>query len=262
MMKRTQENPYVARAIERSPILNERQRTIRNVSVQEHSIDNLQSHIYLIEGTKENPGFYYDGERHQLERSFLPILEEDLVEVEKDFQRHKQNQINSGNEPTEQWPANLLEKRQRLEASISVRRDELVWLASRIEELKAEVVEEKQYDFKKKHPLNWPPGGSLRGGVLESINGQRCSVGNDGILFIDEPESPYNQLLVHMFKGLIMMPLGAEYRYRCREETKLAKAENRPPKKVDYPPPPIYKEGEITYPNYHKDWVKIKKLKK
>ncbi len=260
------ENPYLKRRREFSPILNSKQRNDRNITVDPGSIQNLQSHINMIEGSSDpkHLGRYFDSGSGSFVLSFMPLLKEDLEKVHVTFKGFLQSQVDQGNEPSDLWPPSLLEKRQLLEAQIEIRNEELTWLREKIEELKKEeaLVEETKVNFLA-NPITWPPGGSLSNGILQSINGQKVTLNDDGILVINEPRSPYHGMLVWKFKAQIMGPLGAEHRYRTRKEDKQALVENRPKKRVKYPPRPIYnaKEDKITYPDYHKDWAKIKKLK-
>ena len=245
------ENPYVQRIRDWSPILNAKQRNVRNITVVEEDRANCLMHLALIEGTKDHPDRFWDPKYERWEVCYMVTQKEKLKEIQLKFKKHQQTQLNSGNRMPETYPPDLLEERLKVEANIQVKQEEVAMLNEWLKTAVDRIEEEAQVDFSV-NPLNWPPGGSLRDGILCEINGQKCERNTEGILVIKEPRSQYDSLLVYRFKAEIMEVMGREYRRRINLEDKAAKRENRDKRPVPKPLAPVYDKASdlITYPGY------------
>jgi len=84
----------------------------------------------------------------------------------------------------------------------------------------------------------------------------------EGILCIDDPDSPYNGMEIWRVKSQVVNPLHFEFRVRQRKETQAALDENRPRRNTLFPQPPTFdqKSGNIEYPGDY-DPSTIRKLK-
>lgn len=245
---------YAAYYKSRSVILNPRLRNAQNGGIVEGSVADLQRHLSLLIGAPGKSGRWYDSEKDDYVTARLPHLEAQERELLERINGWKAQRLRMGNEPTETIPVELQIERDRFVARKIVLREEVEYLKTLLKEARAEKSKEKALAEAVPPKLKRDQWGAikLRGGIVESIGNQRCSLNEDGILFIDDTRSAYHGLLVHRYKSKILKPMERETSFRERQEQKRSFESGTPRRKVSPPKPPIYnKESDtISYPDY------------
>lgn len=245
MERRKNSNSKIERLRQKSPILNVRQRNVRNGIFNENSADDLKSRIILLEGGDEYKNQRWNSEKKKFETAFLEVLRNKLKKVQQEFESYKQMEINTGNRPPKQWPPHLLEKREDAEAHLAVAEEELSWLKSKLEKVEAEAEKPAKEGGLFADPRTWSSS-TTRDGIIDTVAGQKCAMNEEGILYITDESSPYQGMLVWKFKGEIALPMFREYSHRQRAEVASTLKENRIRRKVDFPPAPTYNKATDT----------------
>ncbi len=80
-------------------------------------------------------------------------------------------------------------------------------------------------------------------------------------MIISDNRSPYNGMPVWQFKSQIVNAMSMEFKHRSQTESKLAKAENRPPQPVPYPAAPTINKNTGAFEYHGFSSQVIKKLK-
>lgn len=150
----------------------------------------------------------------------IPTVQLQLKEIEKQFDEYKKMKVNQGYDPVTTMPINMLDKYYFLKAKITVLMEE----ESTLRKWEKSYTDEKQKEDDSK-VLAWGLRGFGRShgtrtsdpklrDVLAEIDGQKCTLSPEGILYIDDPRTPYNFMYVSSFRKLCK-----EWQaQRCKEE--------------------------------------------
>lgn len=157
----------------------------------------------LLQLVGNDDGKYKEGKAWYT--ALIPAAKNNLKEVYRDFKRWQEKQVSDGMalEPPKTWPSGMLDERLKGEARLDVRRKEKAILEDKIEQYKAE-----QGKLENDEPLlpDGPVGKGLdhdqRRNAQWLIDGQRVSYSTSGIPFIDEPESPYDQMPIATYRQM------------------------------------------------------------
>ncbi len=229
--------------------------SMMSVPVVASDADNLKSHLLRIKG--DDNGQYFNSQYKPMP-SKLTLLKTQETELQKQWERHCQQQVNYGNPVPQGMTPELQERKDKLDAKRIVCEEEIRWLQEKIKE--AEAVKAAR-EKKKVQPRFWGSG-QLRDGILIEFCGWSVGKNEEGILCIDDPDSPYNSCPVWKLKSQIVNPMHAEFRLRQWKETQAALDENRKRREVRFPKPPTFdhRSGNIEYPGSY-DPSTIRKLK-
>lgn len=205
------------------------------------TIDQVEN--LLIQWRGERDGLIRAGNLYPMP-SILLDGKNRLRAVRDEFKSLKQKAVNEGRVPPEEPPMDLHDRRLQAEAQTDAARANVRLLEGMLKSLSEE--EDKKRAILPKGPTG---AGKLQGGKLCIVDGQRVSPSPDGILFIDEPRSPYNGLLVPDYRVHIVKPWlrqKGEFRERM-EKFDLAKRHadeigaafaGKQPQKPPWPPIP------------------------
>lgn len=182
-----------------------------------------------------------------------------LDQIEVKFEQAQKYQLQMGAEPIEVLPLELQIEEAEIEAQIKVHEAEVKWLEENLKEAKElnQIVDEQPI-----LPRSQWGSAVLKNGVMQHIGGHKTKVDQNldpPMLVISDKRSPYDGMKVWEFKSKIANPMGHEFRYRQRMETKNALAEKREPKKVHWPLAPTWnaETGVIEFPaGYSKSTIK------
>lgn len=126
-------NPFLERYKNQSVILNPGNRDVMAEIPIEGSVDSLESYIMRIEGGENGSGKYWRPQSSQWITAELPTLKTQLREINQRIDTWRKGQMNLGNSPNGKIPEHLQERRQMVEAQISINEMELDWLKSRLD---------------------------------------------------------------------------------------------------------------------------------
>lgn len=148
-----------------------------------------------IEGNENKQ--YFSLEDKKFYPAEIPKLNEELLEISKEFERYCQVRVNEGRKKPETLPAHLLSKQNNCFANLDILEDELALckkLLKEYAEKKEEVINENCLKYGLKQ------NGKLRNGILSEIDGQRVVVNSDGVLMINE--GIYDGMLVSDYRDM------------------------------------------------------------
>lgn len=261
-----------ARLASGSPILNKNRRSsdIAN-ALSMGAIGEIKGHLIELKGNPKKNGHYHrEGSWY---KAIIPSARERLKEVHAKFERWQSEQVRSGKalkKPTE-WPDDLRTERLQAEAKLDICRRERAALEDRLEELKEKEGKVRHEKILPEGPMTHDPEPPQRLTGQERrrfkqqpwiIDGQRVSY-EDGVPFIDCPDSPYNRMPVATYRkmarawkkenGLMrhqLVKAAKDYREKAREA-----GEDLPPnfsskkyksllkRRGDWPESPDWPEG-------------------
>ena len=210
-------------------------------------------------GSKE--GKYYDAENQEWIIARVPYWKAVLEKVDADFKIYSQERVNQGYARPSEMPTNLAEKQAEAEAALDIIEDELA-LCNRLLKEYSEKVSVIRDENMLKRGLQ--QSGKLRGGFLVEMDYQRVGINADGILIIDDSNSPYDGMGVTDYRALANKWM-AEFQDKCskaaneraEEIRRKGKSNIALPSRMDTIPReqlPKWPNGVV---NYKKDKVKI-----
>ena len=251
-------NELVERYRRESPILGNRSAQWLDEPVFEGNQDNLKSHLLRLKGSDTHPELYYYPENRQWISCKLARLEKQEREIEKTWQRYRQDRIAIGELEPKSRPPHIQSEREKCKAKLQVCKEEIAWLEVKLNE--AETAKTNR-ETKQVPPQFWTSG-RLHNGILVEWAGWSIKKNGEGILCIDDVTSPYYSLPLWKFKSQVANPMFWEFSHRQKEEARAAEIDNRKRRNVPFPPVPIYDPATntISYPAYSpKTLSKIKK---
>jgi hypothetical protein len=224
------------------------------------NINNLKSHLLQLVGAdkdSENPGHYLAPENKWIPGR-IPWLREQLAELEKKFKDHALAELKIGNAKPKVWPDHLQEQKDRLDAKLLVAEEEQKELYRLIDA--AQIQQKKAKPSLLTAPQHWGSS-QLRDGQLIEIGPWSVSPNDEGLLCIDDEDSPYHTMPVWRFKSEILKPMGLEFALRHKQDETESLKLQKPRQKVMYPMPGSWnpKTDLIEYSGYSNNT--IKKLK-
>ena len=155
----------------------------------------LQIELDQLIGAKD--GKYLDNSFNLIPAA-IPGIEKRLRDLENEFRGYQQERINMGVRKPENWPSDMKEKKLKLEARLDTYAEEVTWLKKAIASI-VEVVEESRDVLR----FGCQQMGRLRAGILCELDGQRITVNENGILVIDDDQSPYDGLAVPDYRDRV-----------------------------------------------------------
>jgi hypothetical protein len=122
-------------------------------------------------------------------KAFIPALKERLDDIDKNFAAIKKRALSEGKDVPEQLPPKEQEEKTLCEALYDIRLTELEYIQNRLDNYVE--VEEKTNDA---DVLRHGPTGSavLKENTIVLLDGQICSLTEDGVPFINDDRSRYN----------------------------------------------------------------------
>lgn len=161
----------------------------------------LQEYETEGEGTLTSP--YGIIQKHEL----------DVQAIEKHFERLRQSRINSGHKPPKVMPKDMQQLYDEALAMLDIKKEERDKIANIVSEYQQAVQKER-----KRRILSDGPCGTTQGvgDRMKEIDGQQVQLSTDGILYIDDPESPYHKMTVMDYRE-----------YICEPASKIRKKEGR-----------------------------------
>jgi hypothetical protein len=148
--------------------------------------DFLKSLRIGLVGNKK--GMHFQPDADKWGRSRIPMIREQLEEINTKFKHHQQERVNSCYEKPEVMAPELNQKRLELEACKDVAEEEVEMLDKLLKNIKSKVQVQDDSMVLKRGPIG---SGSLRVGIFHIIDGQQVEL-IDGLLCISDPLSPYN----------------------------------------------------------------------
>lgn len=181
-----------------SPVLNEHTRT--------HSIEysgSFDDKTYIVRMLLEWKGDKAGQWRREtsLLDSKLKILESHEDKLKEKFTLYQTTQVNLGY----RIPQEMLPEDQLIDLELQATRDVLTEEIGLLEEALSKIDSRKK-EIDTGNILKYGPVGSgrLHGGILVKIDGQKVSKNKKGELVIDEPSSPYNKMLIHRYRDMVL----------------------------------------------------------
>lgn len=183
----------------------------------------------------------------------IPELESNLAGVKKQFLNYQQQRINEGWDKPTEMPPDIKEEFYQLEAQINIRQNELEKVEKIINGFKKAVDNSHQKEVLQYGVQN---SGSLRGGVIAEIDGQKVSViGNYPV--IDDEFSPFDGMRVADYRSRVCPPHHQRKLRKQLEAEKYKKECHKNNKPVDqgkYQRLWNYQEVDTTWPVGIKNW--------
>lgn len=228
-----------------------------NFPINKNSKSDIESELARIDGAPDgkNKGKYHMVDRRAGDGSFyhlakIPDLKFRIRDLEKQFARFQISELENGNKRPDEYPPELREKRDELNARLTVGMEEKKLLLSFLEPLLKEQVEKEEAILPRRQWGTWTTEngvktrlGGFKVGKLPPENGEE----QDPTLYLLDDRCPYNGLQVHAFKSIVLQGLSLELNFRIRSETKSAIAENRAKRPVQYPQAPIWHKEKNTW---------------
>ena len=200
------DNQYLERYRRESYILDHnRNATYMNPSVVPGNLDNLKSHLLRIRGNSD--GNYFDSHFKPMP-STLTILKEKQKELEQKWEQYRTDQLNLGNKRPQKWPPEMQEEKEKLNARTQVCTEEISWLEQKLQEAMEQ--QKKAKPSLLVHPRNWGSF-NLKDNVVISAGPWSVSPNEEGLLCIDDEDSPYHSMPVWRFKSEILKPMSQEF---------------------------------------------------
>jgi len=166
-----------------------------NYTVDLSNRPGIQSEIMFLQGGADDK--YFDNSDRRFYLAKIPTLRQKLAAVKQEFADYQQSQVNQGNRKPASMPLEINKKYLHLQAAFDVANEELEALN---EMLKKYTDEDKQIRNEKMLQYGLQCAGHIgTGGILTDIDGQKVSV-IQGVLVIDEEDSPYDGMLVAFYK--------------------------------------------------------------
>lgn len=154
-----------------------------------------------------NHEFFYDHTWRIWQISHIPGTRRELAKIELMFNEFQQSRVNAGFEEPTEWPAELFEKKLKLEARLDMYEEELELVQKALKDYVKEdkEIEDKnmlKYGLKQVsrfHGLKQPDDSLIN--VISIIDGQKISEVN-GLLVITSKNSPYRGLRIIDYRKL------------------------------------------------------------
>jgi len=163
--------------------------------------NNLKGILLELKGNEK--GMWFRTYDNSWNKAALPIIEEQLQEINLDFKIYQQQRVNRGFPKTEKMPRELREKKFKLEARQDVLREEIEEIERRLKEFTKR--EEQGEDSRLL--CDGPTGtGKLTKGILVEIAGQKVRLDRNSVLIIDDSRSPYDGMLVADYREHVSEP--------------------------------------------------------
>ncbi len=197
-------NEFYVKFQHESEILNAGRETHPSLQMIIFDKKNIETQVLIREGNNERQ--YY--KLNKPCDCHLKIYEDQLREVEYRFKSYQKSRVQQGYEQPKEWPPDLLVEKLRLEAKLDVCQGEVEILKRKLAELDSVVKKKEDSDVLAYglicrgtfHGLNAPNDALIR--VLKEIDGQLISQLDDGTLYINDPRSPYDGMLVSDYRRL------------------------------------------------------------
>jgi len=143
-------------------------------------------------------------------------------------------------------PPKLMERKLVAEAQLDVARSEIKRLKERLSDFDGEEDKKHRDEILKGGPIG---SGKLQRGVLHILDGQHVGEGSDGLLFIDEPGSPYYGVSTAAYFESVVRPWKRRVAKYKAEKSKFDRLQmvaaqegesfdGKMPKKPGWPPAP------------------------
>jgi hypothetical protein len=158
---------------------------------------NMEAYMLELSGDPESGKYIKRGGEVVL--ALIPSHKARLNEIAKQFEKYKVNRVNQGFEEPSEMPKELLSELYDTSAKLTVYEGEYEELSKHLSEY---ADEEHENDDDKVLQWGLRQHGKLRNNQLESIDSQRCSQTEDGIIIIDDARSPYNGMAVSDYRKL------------------------------------------------------------
>jgi len=163
----------------------------------------LLSELNQLIGTKDGKWLYAEANTWKI--AAIPAVLQELIELEKQFQRYRQQRINNGfamiPDSPESYPPELKKKLQTLQAKEDVFNEEVSFLTKALEVYaNSKKVEQDRSVLKYGCKQVAKGGGEL--GSIRIIDGQNVSL-IGGIPVINDSQSPYDGMAVMDYRSVI-----------------------------------------------------------
>lgn len=159
---------------------------------------------------------------------------ERCTEIDHQFERTKQKAVNEGRKPPEDMPKDMMEELHRRQARWDVAAEEYNLLKRQL----ADFTEREKRGADEAVLRRGPRGiGKIKNGVLCEVDGQNVSQDAKGVLFIDDPRSPYDGMTAVDYTETVVKPWKRAQAKAQRLEYEAAHAEGREAKKIHVPWP-------------------------
>lgn len=224
----------------------------------------LLSELYQLQGNPDNKeGKWFFKETNSYKMAAIPAIRQEIAEVDRLFQRHRQQRINDGfpgvPDKPENYPPELKKKLQTLQAREDVHLEECAFLEKQLQQFAAKKLNDHKAGVLKFGCRQWSRGGAS--GAVKWIDGQTCSI-ICGIPVIDDPQSKYNGMSVMDYRSIICPLFKANEKKKSEAQLlKLqaqATAENQPiPKEFVYGIYPISQDELPEWPAGVKNYKAI-----
>jgi len=179
-----------------------RSRLIEKAGDLKNDVGRIGSEISQLEGRTEDPdkGCYYSGENFSPIPAIIPTLEAQKAEIEAEFAKHQQQQINRGFQKPETMPPTIHERYVICLAKLDISTLELMVLK---DNLNTAIEARTGLKAGEVRPFRIGRGmGKLRGGILVELDGQKCEKDAEGTIRIIDPNSPFNGILAYEYSRL------------------------------------------------------------
>jgi hypothetical protein len=188
-------NRELDRLIMNSNILNSNENDPH--SIHQVLFDKQNMTILLSERIGDEDGYYVlNGKKQQ---ASIPFTQGQVDQIEKTFAQYKKDRISQGFKAVDLMPAHLMEEFYILHARLTLYHMEADFLEKRLTEYKdKEDVESDNLVLK----YGLRAFGKLHNGILETIDGQKCSELPDGTIIINDPRSKYHGIAVEDYREL------------------------------------------------------------
>ena len=155
----------------------------------------LRSHLLEREGAKGNikieDGYIWKSETREKSLALLPAAEQMIEAIQTEFEGLKQTATNQGKRPPKEMPELLKVKLLKCEARIDIVLSEITTL----ERFLKKFTDAEEVISAGNILARGPEGsGTLRGGILAEVDGQKVQADSDGILRIADKRSRYDKM--------------------------------------------------------------------
>ncbi|MEX0980637.1 MAG: hypothetical protein WDZ47_00980 [Bacteroidales bacterium] len=230
----------------KSAILTEKiSSSIMEFPFQPDNKQNVETHLCVLAGGQDQK-YIKDQKTHN---SLILQNKGKQKELEHEINVWRLDRKNTGHDPAEPLAEHLVDRQIQLMAEMEVYEMERQKLEKILKEFDDQVEAETA-----ERMLRGSLGSSkLRGGMVSEIDGQRCGL-KDKLLHIQDPRSPYDNMVLHRYIGFVVKPFLGEENYRSRMEIKAAKQAGRAYSKQNVKRPALPKwnkeTDKIEYPGY------------
>jgi hypothetical protein len=156
----------------------------------------IEYYILELEGDPETGKLIKD---KSVTSARIPAEKARLNEIEKQYEKYKYQRMQGGFEEPTEMPLELLNQWYLTHARLSVYTAELEECRKHLDEFTDKVDEESASKV-----LQWGLRGfsKLRDGQISLLDGQHCSMTDDGIMIIDDERSPYSGMACSDYRKL------------------------------------------------------------